>query len=104
MRERVGLIEAMGLRPFDKAWREAKLAVRGDATVPKSIFGVSSLRQFRPRYGVTLWLGGKPEGRKVPITNLYNYRQPPPELGWSVRVTDVEDFRGGKNTYDSHNG
>ncbi len=104
MRDRVGLIEALGLRPFGKTLREARLAIGGDSSVPKSRFGLSSLRQFRPRYGVTLWLGGKPEGRRVPITNLYNYRQPPPELGWSVRVTDVEDFRGGKNTYDSHNG
>ncbi len=104
MSERVGLSEALGLRPFGKTAREARLAILGDATLPRSRFGLSSLRQFRPRYGVTLWLGGKPEGRRVPITNLYNYRQPPPELGWSVRVTDVEDFRGGRNTYDSHNG
>ena len=104
MRERVGVIEALGLEPYGKTAREAMLTLRGDASTPKSRFGLSSLRQFRPRWGVTLWLGGKPVGRRVPITNLYNYRQPPPELGWSVRVTDVRDFRAGENTYDSHNG
>ncbi len=103
-RERVGLVEALGLSPIDKTLRETWLVLRGDASTPKSRFDHTSLRQFRPRYGVTLWLGGKPEGRLVPVTNLYNYRQPPPELGWSVRVTDVLDFRGGSNTYDSHNG
>jgi murein DD-endopeptidase len=100
----VGYVEALGLRPFAKAAREARLALGGDPLTPKSRFGLSSLRQLWPRYGVALWLGRKPEGRRVPITNLYNYRQPPAELGWSVRVTDVLDFRGAGNTYDSHNG
>jgi murein DD-endopeptidase len=104
MRERVGLVEALGLRPWDKAAREARVAVHGDGSTPKTRFGLSSLRQFRPKYAVPLWLGRKPEGRLVPVTNLFNYLQPPPELGWSVRVTRVRDFRGGKNTYDSHNG
>lgn len=101
---RVGLIEALGVRPFGKTARETMLTLRGDGSTPKTRFGLSSLRQFRPLYSVPLWLGRAPEGRRIPITNLYNYRQPPPELGWSVRVTDVRDFRGGKNTYDSHNG
>jgi murein DD-endopeptidase MepM/ murein hydrolase activator NlpD len=104
MLERVGLVEAMGLEPWGKTLREAEIAIRGDGSTPKTRFGLSSLKQFRPRYAVPLWLGRAPEGRRVPLTNLYNYRQPPPELGWSVRVTDVLDFRGGKNTYDSHNG
>lgn len=104
MPERVGLIEALGLLPLDKTAREVALALGGDASTPKSRFGVSSLRNLHPRLGAALWLGRRPAGRRVPITNLYNYRQPPPELGWSVRVTDVRDFRGGANTYDSHNG
>jgi murein DD-endopeptidase len=101
---RIGLVEAMGLEPWSKTLREARLAVLGDGITPKTRFGLSSLRQYRPGYAVPLWLGKAPEGRRVPLTNLFNYRQPPPELGWSVRVTDVLDFRGGKNTYDSHNG
>lgn len=100
----VGLVEALGLRPFGVTARQAALAVRGDATTPGSRFGLTSLRQLRPRYAVPLWLGARPEGRLVPLTNLFNYRQPDPAGGWSVRVTDVLDFRGGRNTYDSHNG
>jgi murein DD-endopeptidase MepM/ murein hydrolase activator NlpD len=104
MRARIGLVEALGVTPVDKTLRETMVTLRGDAHTPKSRFDLTSLRQFQPRYAVPLWLGQKPMGRLVPLTNLYNYRQPPPELGWSVRVTDVEDFRGGRNTYDSHNG
>ncbi len=104
MRERIGLVEAFGLRPFGKAAREVLLSLRGDETTPKTRFDLTSLKQLRPRYSLPLWLGRKPCGRRVPITNLYNYRQPPPELGWSVRVTDVQDFLDGFNTYDSHNG
>ncbi len=102
--ERVGLIEALGLRPFGQTFAQARLAAMGDASTPKSRFDLSSLRQFQPHFALPLWLGQKPKGRLVPVTNLYNYHQPPPELGWSVRVTDVLDFRGGANTYDSHNG
>ncbi len=100
----VGLVEALGLRPFRTTARQTWLTIAGDATTPKSRFDLSSLRQFRPRFAVPLWLGRAPMGRQVPVTNLYNYLQPPPELGWSVRVTNVRDFRGGRNTYDSHNG
>ncbi len=104
MREAVGLVEALGLCPARKTLREAVLALRGDGSTPKTRFDHTSLRQFQPQYAVPLWLGRKPEGRLVPIVNLFNYLQPPPELGWSVRVTRVRDFRGGANTYDSHNG
>ncbi|MBK9000092.1 MAG: M23 family metallopeptidase [Myxococcales bacterium] len=104
MPQRIGLVEALGLRPWGKTLREAALALGGDASTPKTRFDLSSLGNLHPRLGAALWLGKKPMGRRVPITNLYNYRQPPPELGWSVRVSDVRDFRGGDNTYDSHNG
>ncbi|WP_053230622.1 M23 family metallopeptidase [Sandaracinus amylolyticus] len=104
MLEKIGLIEALGLLPLDRTAREARIALLGDGQTPKSRFDLSSLRQLQPRYSVPLWLGRAPHGRLVPITNLFNHRQPPPELGWSVRVTDVRDFRGGTNSYDSHNG
>ncbi|MBL9007397.1 MAG: M23 family metallopeptidase [Myxococcales bacterium] len=104
MRQRVGLIEALGLRPLGPTLRAALLTFAGDEHTPPSRFDLSSLRQLRPRYALPLWLGGSPCGRRVPITNLFNHRQPPPEHGWSVRVTQVLDFRGGGNTYDSHNG
>lgn len=104
MSERIGLIEALGVLPLSNTLREAKIAVLGDGVTPKSRFGLSSLRQFQPWLSIPLWRGQKPAGRRVPVTNLFNYLQPPPELGWSVRVTRVRDFRGGTNTYDSHNG
>lgn len=103
-RTRVGLVEALGLRPFRTTAAQVRITLAGDATTPKSRFDLTSLKQLQPRFAVPLWLGEKPLGRRVPVTNLFNYLQPPPELGWSVRVTNVRDFRGGKNTYDSHNG
>lgn len=101
---RIGLVEALGLEPFSKAFAEARLAIAGDGDTPKSRFGLSTIKQLKPRWSVPLWLGKKPAGRLVPVTNLFNYLQPPPELGWSVKVTNVRDFRGLSNTYDSHNG
>lgn len=98
----LSLREVLGLT--DTAGREAWLAIRGEPGLPGSRFGLSSLRIFTPRLAAATWRGKKLLGRRVPITNLFNRSPTPVELGWSVRVTQVRDFRGGRLTYDSHNG
>ncbi|CAN5923064.1 hypothetical protein BH11MYX4_BH11MYX4_18240 [soil metagenome] len=40
----------------------------------------------------------------LPISCLFNRTPTPPQDGWSVRKTQVADYRGGTLTYDSHNG
>jgi murein DD-endopeptidase len=50
------------------------------------------------------WLGRRRADRRVPIYNLFNRTPTPIADGWSVRKTQVRDFRGGTLTYDSHNG
>ncbi|MCK6571989.1 M23 family metallopeptidase [Myxococcota bacterium] len=101
---RLDPLEVFGLRPFGKAARETLLTLRGDASTPPSRFDVSSLRMLDPRVSFPLWLGRRRADGLIPIYNLFNHRQTDPALGWSVRVTQVEDFRGGTLTYDSHNG
>lgn len=88
----------------DTAAREAWLAVRGEPGLPGSKFGPSSLRIFTPRLALATWRGERLLSRRVPIFNLFNRTPTPVEEGWSVRVTQVRDFRGGRLTYDSHNG
>ena len=80
------------------------LALRGDPTLPGSRFGTSSLRIYTPRLGVATWAGRRVLGRRIPVVNLFNRTPTSVEDGWSVRVTQVRDFRGGGLTYDSHNG
>ncbi len=94
--------EIMGWTP--EAPAQAWLTLRGDPSVPASKFGPSSLRVYTPRLAMATWAGRRPHGRKVPIVNLFNRTPTPPADGWSVRVTQVRDFRGGGLTYDSHNG
>jgi murein DD-endopeptidase len=84
--------------------REAWLAVRGDASVPATRFGLSSLGILHPGLSIRTWLGVRRADRRVPISCLYNHTPTPLEDGWSVRKTQVRDFRGGTLTYDSHNG
>ena len=96
--------EVFGLSPLGARAAEALKALRGDPNVPPTRFDASSLKMFRPALALPLWLGRPARGREVPIYNLYNYLQPPPEEGWSVRVTRVRDFLGTGLTYDSHNG
>lgn len=100
----VPLSEALGVRPWPERWRQALVALRGEEHVPATRFGVSSLRQLRPRFSIPLWRGRTPVDRKVLISNLFNHTPTPIDGGWSVRRTQVRDFRGKGLTYDSHNG
>jgi hypothetical protein len=102
--DRVGLLEAMGIRPLALRARQALVALRGEEDVPPSRFDRSSLGQLRPRISVPLWLGRAPVRRRAIITNLFNHTQTPIADGWSVRRRQMRDFRGGTLTYDSHNG
>lgn len=94
--------EVFGLTP--EAPAQAWLALRGDGSVPSSRFGLSSLRMYTPRLAVATWRGKRPAGRQIPIVNLVNRTPTPLAEGWSVKVTQVLDFRGKRLTYDSHNG
>jgi len=101
---RLTVAETFGLSPWRSRLREAALSFRGDPTTPKTRFDHTSLRQMTRVSGWRLWTGARPFGRRIPISNLFNHEQSPPEDGWSVRITRVRDFRGGDLTYDSHNG
>ena len=100
----VKLPEAMGILPLRERYAQALVALRGEEDVPASRVGLSSLRLLNPRMGIPLWRGRAYVPGKVILTNLFNHRQTPIDLGWSVKKSQVEDFRGGDLTYDSHNG
>jgi murein DD-endopeptidase MepM/ murein hydrolase activator NlpD len=104
MHARVSWSEALGVAPLPLRAREAWLALRGDASVPPTRFGLSSLGIFHPALSVKTWLGHKRADRLIPLSNLFNRTPTPIDAGWSVRKTQVRDFRGGTTTYDSHNG
>ncbi|MCP4438287.1 MAG: M23 family metallopeptidase [Aureispira sp.] len=96
--------EAMGLSPFKTRMKQAKQALFGQEDVPPTKWGLSSLSQLHPRISPKLWRGKPYVDRKVIISNFFNHTQTPIEEGWSVRKNQVKDFRGGKLTYNSHNG
>ena len=96
--------ETIGLHPFSLRMRQARIALQGEKDVPASQYDLSSLKQLKPSIAIPLWLGRQKVKRKVIVTNLFNHLQTPINLGWSVKVTQVSDFRNGKLTYDSHNG
>ncbi len=96
--------EVWGLSPLPLRLRQAKVALAGEEDVPPAKWGLSSLSQYRPRIGPRLWAGRFVVPRTALVTNLFNHTQTPIAEGWSVRKTQVRDFRGGRLTYDSHNG
>lgn len=98
----LSLREVMGWTKAAPA--QAWMAIRGDSSVPGSRFGPSSLKQFSPRLAIPTWLGKSVVARRAVIMNLVNHTPTPVEDGWSVRLTQVHDFRGRGLSYDSHNG
>ncbi len=104
MHKRLSLGEVFGLTPIGKRLAEARFMLAGDPYTPPSRFGPSSLAILKPGLSLRCYLGLRRADRRVPIYNLFNHTPTPLEEGWSVRVTQVRDFRGGRNTYDSHNG
>lgn len=96
--------EVLGLSPLKERLKQAKVALFGEEDVPSSKFGLSSLSQFHPRISPKLWQGKAYLPKKVIISNLVNHSPTPIEEGWSVKKTQVKDFRGRRLTYDSHNG
>jgi len=104
MTARLSFSELFGLSPLGKRLEEVRFMLRGDPHTPPSRFDRTSLRIFDPALALRTWAGARRRDRRVPIYNLFNHHQTPVEEGWSVRVTQVRDYRGGTNTYDSHNG
>ena len=101
---RVGLAEAFGLKPLGAGLRQALTAIRGSRYQPPNLWGPTSLRIFKPRIGLKTWLGVRPADGRTPIYNYFNRVRPPRDRGYSVRLTYARDYRGGRWTYDGHNG
>ena len=101
---RVGILETFGLSPLGSAVRDSLRAVTGRPHVPPSRWGLSSTRIFKPHISLPTWLGRRPPDGRVPVYNFFNRVTPPREEGYSVRVTYARDFRGGRWTYDGHEG
>ncbi len=109
MRQPVRWSEIFGLQPFLPRVRQMWTAVVGDPYLPPSLWGFSSLKMLRPWRSVPLWLGRR-DPHSVLIYNLPN-RHALERLhsdwkgAYSVRVTDILDFRGRDTlSYDSHIG
>lgn len=96
--------DTLGLSPLPLRLRQAGIALRGEEHVPRSRFGVSSLAQLHLRVSLPLWSGKTFVADRVIISNLFNHTQTPIEEGWSVKRTQIKDYRGKKLTYNSHNG
>jgi len=96
--------EILGFSPYKQSFKQALVALFGEKDIPRSKFGLSSLKQLHPKIGLPLWRGKPYLEKTVIISNLFNHTQTPIEAGWSVEKTQVLDFRGKKLTYNSHNG
>jgi len=103
-RTRIGIQDTFGLRPLNTKLKQLFMIFRGDPDVPPTKFGISSTKIFKPSISWPTWLNIRRKDKRIPIYNFFNHTPTPLEEGWSVKVTQVKDFRGGRLTYDSHNG
>jgi murein DD-endopeptidase len=100
----IGIAETFGLRPASEALAAARRAIAGSPHVPKTQWGLSSTRIFKPQISLPTWLGRTRADQRVPIYNFVNRVPQPKDEGYSVRVTYARDWRGGRWTYDGHLG
>ncbi|MBV6509351.1 MAG: hypothetical protein JJLCMIEE_02420 [Acidimicrobiales bacterium] len=100
----VGYLERFGLQPPGNALQEVRKAVLGTDGTPRTVWGPSSVRIFKPRIGLPTWFKRRRPDGLVPIYNFVNRNRPPADTPYSVKVDICEDFRGGQWTYDSHVG
>jgi murein DD-endopeptidase len=101
---RIGILEAFGLSSASEVLASARRTIVGSPYVPKSRFGLSSARIFKPWISFPTWLGRTRADHLVPIYNFVNRVPQPRDEGYSVRVTYARDYRGGQWTYDGHLG
>lgn len=102
--ERISFVETFGLRGLGPVLRDASRAVLGRGKVKATQYDASSIKIFKPKISIPVWLGAKPYGRLAPVYNLFNRERPPKHEPFSVKVSFARDFRGGQCTYDSHPG
>lgn len=96
--------ETFGLTDLSKAFKDGLRTGVGVENRPRTQWGPSSARIFKPSIGFPTWLGQKRSDRRVPIYNYFNRIPQPRDEGYSVRVTYARDYRGGRFTYDGHLG
>ncbi len=77
---------------------------RGDPTTPKHQWDRSTFTILQPVTSIKTWLNIRRSDKKILIYNFFNRTPVFQKYGYSVRVTQVRDFQGGTNTYDSHQG
>lgn len=100
----VSVREIFGLNPWQPALSECWTAIAGDKYLPPTIWGLSSLKIFKPWISFPTWLGGRGHDKRAPIYNFVNRKRPALGQAYSVKVTDCQDYQGGQWTYDGHNG
>ena len=101
--DRLSVGEVFGLVSLE-SFKQGVRGIRGDATTPKHLWDLSTLKILQPRVSIKTWLKLGRTDKRIPIYNYFNRTPVSQDEGYSVRVSQVQDFRGGKQTYDSHQG
>ncbi len=101
--KRLTIGEVFGLVSRE-SWKQALRGIRGDSTTPKHRWGLSTLRILKPITSIKTWMGFGRGDRRISIYNYFNRTPVSQKDGYSICVSQVQDYRGGTLTYDSHQG
>jgi len=100
---RLSIGEVFGLVSLESL-KEGVRGLEGDPTTPKHLWDLSTFTILKPVTSIKTWLRIKRRDKRIPIYNYFNRTPVSQKDGYSLRVSQVRDFRGGKHTYDSHQG
>ncbi len=101
---KLGLTEAFGLSPLKLRLKEMRRNIAGEPDAPRTQWGLSSVRIFKPGVGLVTWLGVRRADKRVPLYNFFNRVSAPKDEGYSVKVSFARDVLGTRHTYDGHLG
>ena len=103
-RAQVSLGEAFGVRSLSQVRHDLGEIARDGLTGRRFQFGFSSIGLLRPSLALPAYAGLRPRDGCAPIFNLFDRLGG--GMGYSQRVTRTtcRDFRGGRLSYDEHDG
>jgi len=98
------LLERFGIRSLDQLRRDYFEVARHTLKRDRYTFGLSSSGLLRPELSLPAYLGFMRDDGLAPIYNLFDRQRGAQHYGQRVTRRSQRDFRGGRLSYDEHNG
>jgi murein DD-endopeptidase MepM/ murein hydrolase activator NlpD len=103
-RGRAPLLDQFGVRSGQQVLRDVGTMLRILGTGRRSVLGLSTAGFFRPDLSLPAYAGFLPKDGLSPIYNFFDRTGGGRDFGPVVTRKTCRDYRGGRLTYDEHDG